>query len=186
MRRAARLEDGDLALLRTVQHAPRTEELVRAGEGVEFRRAFTRCTISMLGSTVTMPGKGLYGISTRETARSPSNQAWPGWPLGHPPVESARRDHVGQHAKVGSGVVPPLRLGFDVEDRDGNLVARDGTCDADWVRELVQRANVLGVPFKVEVARGAGGVLVVGGGLWSGGGDQLRVEAAATAKLAIR
>ena len=42
----------------------RTEELVRAGEGVEFRRAFTRCTISMLGSTVTMPGKGLYGIST--------------------------------------------------------------------------------------------------------------------------
>lgn len=41
-----------------------TEELVRAGEGVEFRRAFTRCTISMLGSTVTMPGKGLYGIST--------------------------------------------------------------------------------------------------------------------------
>ena len=83
-------------------------------------------------------------------------------------------------------MVSPLRLGFDVEDRDGNLVARDGTCDADWARELVQRANVLGVPFKVEVARGAGGVLVVGGGLWSGGGDQLRVEAAATAKLAIR
>ena len=83
-------------------------------------------------------------------------------------------------------MVPPLRLGFDVEDRDGNLVARDGTCDADWARELVQRVNVLGVPFKVEVARGAGGVLVVGGGLWSGGGDQLRVEAAATAKLAIR
>ena len=24
-----------------------------------------------------------------------------------------------------------------IEDRDGNLVARDGTCDADWARELV-------------------------------------------------
>ena len=61
-----------------------------------------------------------------------------------------------------------------------------GTADGASAVWFADQANVLGVPFKVEVARGAGGVLVVGGGLWSGGGDQLRVEAAATAKLAIR